>query len=91
MACWVYRLIHENSGIQLREDERGGHYLVRAANDGQIGARWVCAGGARCEEIVLAPEHFLRTHPDVAEVPGVGAALRELTAPRGDGQTGAAL
>jgi len=82
----VYRLIREKFGLEVREEQRGGHYELRAAKDGQIGAQWVCAGGERCEEILVAPETFLRTHPDVAQVPGVGAALRELIdPPRGGG------
>lgn len=76
----VYALTRHGEWISLREADGSG-YLIRGIELGKVEATWVCPGGATGHEIVLAPDEFLHTHPEVARVPGVGAALRELAFP----------
>ncbi len=64
--------------VALRAPDRSG-YVLRCCRKGYVEAHRVSHSGELGGEVVeLTPEAFLRSHPEVAEVPGVGAALFRL-------------
>lgn len=69
-----------DSGLSLMQPDGSG-YRVRRFAVGIVEATWICAQGTECHEIHQSPLDFLHNHPDVADIPGVGAALRCLAFP----------
>jgi len=61
----------------------GSGYVVRRHTVGVVEATWICAQGTHCHEIRVSPLEFLHSHPEVADIPGVGNALRTVAFPTG--------
>jgi hypothetical protein len=69
-----------DAGLSLMQPDGSG-YQVRRFTVGVVEATWICAQGIACHEVRQTPLDFLHNHPDVADIPGVGAALRGLAFP----------
>jgi len=75
----VYELHVRVDEVALHAPDQSG-YVLRCCRKGYVEARPVShTGELRGEAVELTPEAFLRSHPEVAQVPGVGAALFRLT------------
>lgn len=69
-----------DAGLSLMQPDGSG-YRVRRFAVGIVEATWVCGQGIACHEVRQSPLDFLHNHPEVADVPGVGNALRCLAFP----------
>lgn len=75
----MYELHVRVDEIALHGPDQSG-YKLRCCRRGHLAVQRVSHLGEATGELVeLTPEAFLRSHPDVALVPGVGAALFTLT------------
>lgn len=68
------------NGLALMQPDGSG-YLVRPCEDGVVECTWICAQGIPCHEVRQSPLDFLHSHPEVADIPGVGSALRCIAFP----------